>query len=441
MWQAVLHNLIEADSVLARPMMKFASWYSPRFSAMTTVSRRQAEFEADALAAKVTSREAAAYGLVRLRLNHALLFEPYSFEIRKAVRTRTTVPESYYTDLETAKPKALVTPVEAVRRALLEETVYEDSHPCLRERLASIGVATDPSDLEAIGSLVESVGEVGTNAATVFLGASRKRMFDEFDKKWAAESQEGWKELREQYEKSMARRAELEASGIDGLDEDGTLEYLNVLLATTGILASREALESAVQRFPENAHIAYLYGFCLCRIDDEGGVEWLEKAKALDPDSTGAVEQVLASFYGSRGESHRAREHGIKAGEIQDKRRDEYVALATLTTNDTWHPSQLEPSVIEGYASKAKEVDHLIAAYVLRKVSPTREDRSIEFLVLVVKPQRFKPADDDLMNAILAHAQKVYGELEETHLYLLMHSDPVAYLLARHSELRIFAKV
>ncbi|MEX2244061.1 MAG: M48 family metallopeptidase [Fimbriimonadaceae bacterium] len=441
MWQTVLHNLYEADSVFAKPLMKFASWYSPRFSAMTTVSRRQAEFEADALAATVTSRDAVTHGLVRLRLNRALLLEPYSNDVRKAVWTRTTVPESYYTDLETAKPKALVTPVEAVRRALLEETVYEDSHPCLRERLSSIGVETDPSDPHAIGSLVERVGVVGTSAASVFLGSSRKRIFDEFDKKWAAESQEGWKELREQYEKFMARRTELEASGIEGLDEDGTLEYINLLTATTGILASREALKSAVQRFPHNAHIAYFYGFCLCQIDDESGVEWLERARALDPDSTGVVEETLAAFYESRGESHRARKHGIKAGEIQDKQRDEYVELATLSINDTWRPSNLAQSVIEGYASKAKEVDHLIAAYVLRKVSPTREDRSIEFLVLVVKPQRFKPTDDALMTAIYEHAKKVYGELEGTHLYLLFYSDPVAYLLARHSELRIFAKV
>lgn len=119
----------------------FFRWFMGRFTAMSFVLRRQQEYEADSMAAKLVGPEVAASALARLPVADMAADKNVWEHYAEQARSSATPPSSFMADF----PERLRLPVEQevvdrARNYLLErEADYDDSHPSFKDRAAGFG--------------------------------------------------------------------------------------------------------------------------------------------------------------------------------------------------------------------------------------------------------------------------------------------------------------
>lgn len=135
---------IEADAdatVWHWAMAKAMRAFAPYFYGYTFVLGRQMEYEADRAGAGVTSAQAAASGLVRIRLLAQWLGQDFWPTLYRQADTRIRPTILPYRAMATAfrmSHDEWASPA-GLRSALREESGVADTHPCLRDRLDALG--------------------------------------------------------------------------------------------------------------------------------------------------------------------------------------------------------------------------------------------------------------------------------------------------------------
>src|SRR5262249_20967549 len=98
--------------------------------------------------------------------------------------------------------------------ALAARTSYEDTHPCLADRLRAIGAEAQFAPPSAGAS------------AEQLLGGERARLERAFDAQWRQRVAETWKQVHENTRRNRTRLAELRSHG--PLDEPRALELADL---------------------------------------------------------------------------------------------------------------------------------------------------------------------------------------------------------------------
>jgi hypothetical protein len=136
----------------------------------------------------------------------------------------------------------------SVQAALLEDTTYADTHPCLRNRLAGLGKEPVTAFAASEGVLSEILDE-----------SQRQEFFALMDQAWHRESSESWQERHQEY-----LSAERELKGLrarrDGLSEDELLRLARMEEGLIGQESSIDTYRALVERFPESAIAHFHWG-------------------------------------------------------------------------------------------------------------------------------------------------------------------------------------
>ncbi len=233
----------KASSGLAGWSFKFFRWFHPRFDKLTFAMRRGQEYEADRVSADATSAQAISASLCRLYAVNAGLSAywdrvwSHARELPDNIRVR---PHRYFAD---EFPRTLDAEAgrAAVRAALERETGYEDTHPCLRDRLAALEVGP-----------VEQVLPASRALDAIFDAGQRQRLLDDLDQRWQTSTDAEWRARHEQYVEAEAELADLDARR-DALDEPGLLRLARLEEALSSQDAARATIASLVERFPDSA--------------------------------------------------------------------------------------------------------------------------------------------------------------------------------------------
>jgi Zn-dependent protease with chaperone function len=182
-WERVREALQANASGATRLFTRFFDWYTPYFNAYSFVLARANEFEADRASARVTSAEDAGDALVAVyaKTRHIEASFWKSFYARADAEPEPPAHPfvEYLAGLRSIPAHASRT---AMAAALDRHTDLEDTHPCLGDRLAALGVAPrEPACFQM-------------SAAHALLGDKRAQLTEEFDLAWRDSLVQPWQE-------------------------------------------------------------------------------------------------------------------------------------------------------------------------------------------------------------------------------------------------------
>lgn len=188
----------------------FFHWYAPYFGASSFVLARQQEYEADAVAADLTSPAVAAQALQRLNIAAPAVQEHFWKPLFRRAPEVPQPPATIFVDLEQYLRSGV--PESAARshltKALRERTGFADTHPSLQDRL------------KALGQEPRIPGPLGESAGSHYLGGTFASLAETFGQNWSEYMSRHWEEiaaqqrqLRADYEglRAKSRTAALDA--------------------------------------------------------------------------------------------------------------------------------------------------------------------------------------------------------------------------------------
>jgi Zn-dependent protease with chaperone function len=276
----------------------FLNWYMPRLNAHAYALRRGDEFAADADSARATSARVAAQALVSLEMRGPHHDEYWS-ALFKRREHEATAPTDAWSSLPgwLASADSRAERFEWVTRALQRRSLVDDSHPSLRERLASLRVTVPDGSAEDV--VRELVPPIGTSAAAHYLSEVAIAQLKTWDREWHAEASKTWGEAHRELRKLRERVGELagRASTGERLEAAELWELADGVYDLDGAETARPWLEQVVATDPKHAPAHYLLGRYLLSRRDPAGVPLVRRAMALDPGALNAGHELLRAFH------------------------------------------------------------------------------------------------------------------------------------------------
>lgn len=271
MWQSIVQRLARARHFAANAFLGFCKWYLPRLDAVTSASRKAHEFEADAVAARMTSQDAAAGGLIRLNVDQLDRVPRFWDEIGLLPQAQEDPVQDLFQHLQSivADPARETVAADLASKLRVKSHVT-DSHPSLSERLESLGVRVDPDDKVEVERLVAlHAGPLARSAGVELLGESFQKIVQEFNAEWAANNGRQWKVRRQEF--ADARKK---------LESEETTTLLKAVAQWTvgGPTQAWPQLQEALQTNPNDPETLFMAGSCALDLGKEEGLEYLKTA-------------------------------------------------------------------------------------------------------------------------------------------------------------------
>jgi Zn-dependent protease with chaperone function len=350
----------------------------PRLSAWGFVMSRLQEHEADRAGVRVAG-PAAARALLRVAVAGRAVGERFWGALDRRMLAEEQPPASPTGDMAAAA--ASVAPDERrswLAEAWREPTGFDDTHPCLRERVEAMGAA-----------LAEPPAErPGPSAADQWLGAALPGLRREIDGAWIAGGSAAWSARRTELRALAERRDRVAAQPPDGrspADVDVLLQASELLGEPAGRRATAERL---VAEHPRHAGARFVLGRQRLADGDRGGLDDLEEAVRMDPDFRAPASDAVLPWLRSRGlveESSRwlAALDGFEAAEAAAQQE-----RSVLPKTDRLRPPTMDPEAVARLHAALAVESGLDAAALVRV--EVRHQAHRPWHVLVLTPRRWR---------------------------------------------------
>lgn len=261
------------DNFLNRLLHDALSRFAPYYNAYTFVMSRQQEYEADAMASRVAGADGNASGLVRGELLGRWIAEEFWPQLYAQAAEHASPRFRPFASMRTAFAAGY--PAWATRERLREaqqrDSGLNDTHPCLRDRLAALDrPAQIPPPVER-------------SAADVLMGELAPVLVREFDAQWWEDERADWLKYHHRRQDAGRRIVELEGRGADALNAFELFELAQLQVdegrATEAMRLLHDLLRRPGGPYP-NGH--RLLGELLLKGGDPAGLEQLKKAAGSD---------------------------------------------------------------------------------------------------------------------------------------------------------------
>lgn len=401
-WAKLKEEIDSGGGVFQRILIgPFINWYIPRLDAMLSVLSRMNEFDADAQAARVAGKEAAASALALSRISDRRLgeqaFKPFWERARKAPEPEPGVNMTGVRTLRQSRPteEELRAEIEAQRgRKALES----DSHPSLGERLAKLGV--------------ESVSvPSGPDAAELLLGAETEPLAAGLDMIWVEEARATWRRIHEEAAFAKRALAEMLSAPTGEPSLEMKLKRAQLLEMASGEDAAFEPLARIVEEHPGCALAKLHLGRVMLSKRKPGGPELIKEAMSLDRRLLTDGSTLLAGYYEAEGMEHE-RDETIERWEkglngfVKDAKEAMSLKLRHIYAGHGLTPPEMDKLI----ASLAGD-GRVAKAYLVRK-SLKKDDESPVHVLLVSRKfslAAFRGEDDSALASELAAKITVLG--------------------------------
>jgi Zn-dependent protease with chaperone function len=357
-WDRVTQAYEGVDSCGARLMFRFFNWYSPRFSAYTFPLARMNEYEADAVAARITSPRTVVEALVSTHVNSGHADTDYwTLFYRKAdvLPEPDLAPWSGFASFISERRLSETDFAGRLREALARETSCYDTHPSLKDRAAALKVAP------------EAPGAVAQTAAAAWLGERLQQVIADFDREWMRANREKWQERYRYVCEGRAKLAQLEGRPLETLSDD---ELWSKATLSEELIGDGEALPlyRAMQaRYPQSPQAAFAVGRMLCNRGDEACLEQMKIALA-NPQLALDACRFAYRFLEERKRMEEARWWEQRYDEqnriLEESRRER----ARLNPGETLEKAGLAPEFMTAIAKALKSNRNVRRAWIARKV-------------------------------------------------------------------------
>lgn len=268
-WMRIWEDL--GDGSASKILRAFLNWYMPRFAALTFVLRRANEYEADDAAVRTGGAKANASDLLRFEVQGRFVETEFWPALYSQVEQSEAPPASVMSSLSDSLAQRIETDKAAgwLREAFARKTDYEDTHPCLVDRLEAMGELQIPETDADWDMLANQFSEPAKpSAAEFFFGHELGTISVKVDKLWLDAVSGRWQERHHQ---SVAARAAIEHSA-------SASEKADHLLELEGLETAVKYYEEALETEPDNAKANYFVGLWLAQNRDSKCEEHLLRA-------------------------------------------------------------------------------------------------------------------------------------------------------------------
>jgi len=341
----------------------FFEWYAPTFAAYSFVQARAQEYDADRLAARTIGAAPLASALVRLKLKGDELEHSYWPTILKTADDQPTPQAAPFRGLMSVERRGfLPDAAEQLRQALEWKTGTDDTHPCLRDRIAAL--ALPPGVPPALQ----------TSAAEALLGGTLSRLVERFDAEWQAAIAEWWRDRHEHVRAARARLAGFDARPRAELTDVELYEYA-VLLEECGDPAKAfELQKELVLERGATKGAKFAYARMLLERGDESAIPMLDAVMREVPELTLACCGLIISYLHGHGRQVEARPYIDRFTARQARDQEARAERQTLRVKSVWLPPALgAESLASLKASLERHREDVKLAYLVRKEVPAGE--------------------------------------------------------------------
>ncbi len=297
-WARLLESLetrkVRGDWVFRR----FFGWFAPFFNAYSYVLSRANEYDADRCSVAVAGPRVTADALVRSRVAGWIFEAGFRRGIMAMARTVPAPPA----DMLLRFPQYLRVNLFRVdldaflASDMARTTGVLDSHPCLSDRLAALGVcARLPPDDEQ-------------SAAERLFGLEIAAIALDVGEAWQLSIATEWQEAHKRHRDMARYRAELEEAWRNGsIDVDGRVHLAWPVGEMDGPAFGVDACLLFLKSHPGHVAARYHLGRYHLLMKDERGVEVLLAVAREDPDRIMPAARLISTFYLETGRVDAAR--------------------------------------------------------------------------------------------------------------------------------------
>ena len=394
-WQRMMEAFEHQNSFGAGLMRKFFNWYAPQFSAYSFALARKNEYEADAIAAELTSPEIATKALVNVHATAPYIDTSYwqNYFLQADEKSEPNhAPFEGLKDFIRDNPLARTEMIERIKSEMQEKTHYADTHPSLKDRV------------DALGALPQRPESPTKNAAESWLGERYQVIMNDFDKEWLAENAEEWKNRYEYVTNAKDKlivfaQQEADNDGVTGFT-DGDLwhyAYWNNEFQTSE--QSLPLFQEYQKRYPKDVDAAYYIGVIKLNAGDDVGLEQLKIAR----ESANLIEQATKIGYAFLMEAKREEEAETWWDE-SITRNEQHVEAQherdNLSEKDTYKSAELSEEQKVTFKKLISDHPKISKAWIVEKVLTHYPEHPV--YVIVFKPKGINLASAETLQQQVA---------------------------------------
>jgi len=400
-WFQIMQAFDQQRSWGGAMMAKFFDFYAPRFAAYSFVLARANEYQADEIAAELTSTKASGEALVNTYVVAPYIGNNYwkdFFKLADDNPEPNQLPWSGLRAFLNSNTSCQDTLKKSLEQELQVETQLDNTHPALADRLKAIGYrALTPQDVKV-------------SAAEELFAGNYSQVVKDLDDSWMLEQKENWKARYAYVQESRLKLAELKLKSLQELSEE---EHWELCCFTEEFESSDEGLAMVYEfqkQYPESPRAALVIGR---KLFDEKNLECLTQFEIAVNDPNITLEccqlayqilidnnqQAQAEKWKQRGESQ------IQDDEAANRERGE------LNPNDKLHKTNINEKMRNTIIAELMANDSIKSAWIAEK--EVQFYKETPMLTIAVKANGMMMDEDSAM-------QKVHTPMDIEASYIIV---------------------
>ena len=308
-WEEIFKQLSQSRTqgeITGRTFVtKYLDWFWPKFNAHAFVLSRSNEYEADEQAGRIAGKQAMASALVRLRFLGRQLGDNTWPDVWQIANDQPTPPDDVFVRLRDglrAGPDAAERS-RWMEEAFLVKTTNSDTHPCLTERLASLGIPASGWKLDEVATAASP------SSAEVLLGDKLATIRADVHAHWRKETEKHWRDRHARANALSHRLSTLNQAVPDpGADADSLWDQAHVLLDLKGDKNLEPLLRQILALKPNHAPANFYLGRILLDAGNNEGETYLERVIEEDEDVLPQACAILREHHRRSGQTEKMRE-------------------------------------------------------------------------------------------------------------------------------------
>ncbi len=388
-WFRVMQAFDQAENWGSRGLARFFDWYAPHFNAYSFTLARANEYEADALSARLTSRETAAAALVTSHVGADFLGRAYwqPFLARADVEAQPAGDPFQGMARFLRQQPADERPLLAeLGKALGVETGYADTHPALKDRLDALDIAPNPPQ------------PLARSAAQSWLGKRYDAVLADFDQAWLQRNGEAWEERFRNAEEIRTKLAALNAKPADQLSQEEC--WLRAAWSEQQGVDALPLYRAYAAAYPDDPDADLVIGRLLLDADDAAGLDHIERAVQRFNLALAACNAAYAYCLrnGDKAEAETWLRRGEAHIDLETAARQE---RATVTAKDALIDSGLDTEQLGQLARQLENLGGVKHAWICRKAVKILPEEGV--YVLAFKASGWFPRESKRMANLVAN--------------------------------------
>lgn len=369
---------------------RFLDWYAPYFSGYSYVLARGNEFEADALAGKLTSREVAASALVAVHASADLAGQQFWRRVYdKAFDQAQPEPDvykrlQYFYEDTSAYAEDMK---RHLRNALTRKTDPADTHPALMERLKA---------LRATGMVS---GTQDHPKAIVWLDGKADTAIRHFNQQWVRDNAAQWKDFHQRAQEAKAEVARLSERDYSILTGQERWQLANLTERYLPMQDSLPLYRQYAEYYPEDLDADLAIGQLLLTKENPEGIAHIEQAMRK-PELRVAAAEAAWRYYARQQQDELARDWLVRMESAEDLMQEAQEERTSISEHDSLiAPQALHGDMVQALLGNLHQHQNVGEVWAAQK--KVRHFRDQPVFVLAVKVRGFVMNDERLQESLL----------------------------------------